>query len=456
MSELQADHRLPVLDRRRAGVLLHLGSLDAALGRGGRAFIDWLAQAGFTVWQFLPLGPTGDDGSPYWVRSDYAGNPAFIDPEERPAPEGRDYARFVAASAHWLDDYSLFAALSAAHDGAPWWTWPTELRDRHPDALARARRELAAELQQITSEQFAFAWQWARLRDYAHSHGVRLFGDLPFYVAPDSAETWAHRDQFLLDATGRPAAIAGVPPDYFSETGQLWGNPLYDWERMLGDGFALWRARIRYQLERVDLLRIDHFRALAAHWAIPASASDARAGEWHVTPGSALLRAVREDHADLPLVAEDLGIITEDVTALRKQFGMPGMRVLQFAFSGEATNPHLPHMHERDCVVYTGTHDNDTTLGWYRSLDAGTRQRVDFFLNLAPGSMPEALIRAALGSVGQLAIVPVQDLLALGSEARLNTPATTHGNWSWRLPIQELTPGLATHYARLNDVYGRA
>ncbi len=456
MREPQSDHRLPVLDRRRAGVLLHLSSLEAPLGRGGRAFIDWLAQAGFSVWQMLPVGPTGPDGSPYWGRSDYAGNPLLIDPDERPEAHGEAYAAFIAASAHWLDDYSLFVALGAAYGGVPWWDWPEALRDRHPDALTRARHELAAELEQVKAEQFAFAWQWERLRQHAHSRGVRLFGDLPFYVAPDSAETWAHREQFQLDATGRPRAVAGVPPDYFSETGQLWGNPLYDWERMSHDGFTLWRRRIGQQLARFDLLRIDHFRALAAHWAVPADAADARAGAWHETPGRALMQAVRQDYGELPLVAEDLGIITEDVTALRKELGLPGMRVLQFAFSGESDNPHLPHMHEPDCVVYTGTHDNDTVLGWYRSLDERTRHHVDFLLRSSPESVSEAMIRAALGSVARLAIVPVQDLLALGSEARLNTPATTEGNWKWRLSMDALTPELASWYAALNRVYGRA
>jgi 4-alpha-glucanotransferase len=448
--------RLPVLDRRRAGVLLHLGSLDAPLGRGGRAFIDWLAEGGFSVWQILPAGPTGPDGSPYWVRSDYAGNAAFLDPAEMPGPDPAEYAAFLEDTAHWLDDYALFEVLSATHGGAVWWTWPAELRDRTPSALAAVRRDLAGELHRIEHEQFAFFAQWRRLREHARSRGVRILGDLPFYVAPHSAETWAHREQFQLAADGQPAAVAGVPPDYFSRTGQLWGNPLYDWHAMRHDNFAYWRARVLEQLERADLLRIDHFRALAAHWAVPAGAPDARGGEWHLTPGEDLLRLLMDELGDLPILAEDLGVITDDVVALRKGFGLPGMRVLQFAFSGEGDNPHLPHMHEHDSVVYTGTHDNDTTLGWYRSLDEETRRRVDSMLRIAPGSMPDALIREALGSVGQLAIVPAQDLLGLGSEARLNTPGTVHGNWSWRLPSGALTAELAGRFSQFNRMYGRA
>src|SRR5882757_3115991 len=448
--------RLSVFDRRRAGALLHLGSLDAALGRGGRAFIDWLAEAGFNVWQILPVGPTGSDGSPYWVRSDFAGKYTFVDPDELPDSRSPDYQPFLASSAQWLPDYALFEALSAVHQWQPWWLWPADVRDREPAAMARVSREFAAEIQRVKTEQFAFAWQWRRLREHAQSRGVRLLGDLPFYVAPDSAETWVHRSKFQLDAAGRPTAVAGVPPDYFSADGQLWGNPLYDWKAIQDDGFALWRARVVQQLERVDVLRIDHFRALAAYWAVPAGAPDARGGEWRPTPGEELMGLLWDDLGDLPIVAEDLGVITPDVEALRKGFGLPGMRVLQFGFSGEATNPHLPHMHEHDSVVYTGTHDNDTTLGWYSTLPENARRGVDDFLRLTPGSMPEALTRTALGSVGNLAIVPAQDLLALGSEARLNTPGTASGNWSWRLGPGALTSDLAGHFRHLNGIYGRA
>lgn len=448
--------RLGVFDRRRAGVLLHLGSLEAPLGRGGRACIDWLAEAGFTVWQTLPLGPPGADGSPYWVRSDFAGNPALLDPQEWPECSGGDFESFLRDAQHWLGDYALYQALSQRYGNAPWWTWPAELRDRDPRAIERASAELHEQLWQVKREQFAFAVQWRRLRQHAHHRGVRLFGDLPFYVAPDSAETWAHRGQFQLDPDGLPRAVAGVPPDYFSATGQLWGNPLYEWHRMLGDGFQFWRARTRQQLDRFDLLRLDHFRALAAHWAVPASAPDARSGQWQHTPGNELLRMLQEEFGELPLVAEDLGVITEDVEALRRRFHLPGMRVLQFAFSGEGDNPHLPHMHERDSVVYTGTHDNDTSLGWFMSLETAARSWVELFLRYTPGCMPDALIREALGSVGRLAVLPVQDILRLGSEARLNTPGTAVGNWAWRMSSEALTPQLARQYATLNRMYGRS
>jgi 4-alpha-glucanotransferase len=448
--------RLPVFDRRRSGVLLPMSALEAALGRGGRAFIDWLAAAGFSVWQVLPAGPVGADRSPYWVRSDFAGNPAFIDPAELPdsrAPIGAD---FLAAASPWLHDYALFEALTLSQAGAPFWRWPVELRDRDPGALAQATRSLAAEISRIEREQYAFYVQWNRLREHAAARGVRLFGDLPFYVGPSSVETWAHRELFQLAPSGEPAAVGGVPPDYFSELGQLWGNPVYDWQALQRTDFAWWLSRVRAQLARLDLLRIDHFRALAAYWAVPAGDPDARGGAWLSTPGEQLLQRLRTEFPDLPLVAEDLGVITADVLALQNSFGLPGMRVLQFGFDGEAQNLHVPYRHVRDCVAYTGTHDNDTTLGWYSGLDPDTRQRVDFYLRLAPGAMPEALTRAALGSVAQLAVIPAQDVLGLGSAARLNTPGTTSGNWTWQLPPDALTPQLSRAYAQLNHAFGRA
>jgi len=452
---VNAAARLPVFDRRRSGVLLHLSSLQNALGRGGRAFVDWVADAGFSVWQFLPLGPTGPDGSPYWVRSDSAGNTALLDHAEMPSFDGDAYRAFLESAKSWLDDYALFEALSAKFS-VGWWDWPAEYRDREAYVLTRAGNELAADIERMKREQFAFAWQWARLREHAHHRGVRLFGDLPFYVAPDSAETWAHPEQFQLDEKGRAIAVAGVPPDYFSELGQLWGNPLYDWRVMRNDGFAFWRARVMRQLERVDVLRIDHFRALAAHWSVPAGAPDARSGSWKRTPGRMFLKALREECGDLPIIAEDLGVITPDVVALRKGFGLPGMRVIQFGFGGDPLDVHLPHMHTRDSIVYTGTHDNYTSLGWYLSLDGETLQRVNFFLRVTPGSMPEALIRAALGSVGRLAIIPMQDVLGLGSEARLNTPGTVVNNWSWKLPPDALNGDLARHFSLLNRAHGRS
>jgi 4-alpha-glucanotransferase len=443
---------LPVFDQRRAGVLLPLSSLEAPLGRGGREFLDFLAAGGFSVWQMLPVGPTGADGSPYWVRSDAAGDERYLDTNELPAHGAVD-PQFLAASAAWLPDYALFAALTRAHGGAAFWQWPAPLRDREPRALAEARAALGAELARIEYQQYAFHLQWQALRAHAAARGVRLFGDVPFYVAPSSVETWVQRGLFQLNRDGSPAMVGGVPPDYFSAKGQMWGNPLYDWRALEAQGFAWWVARMAAQLARFDLVRLDHFRAFAAHWAVPGTAPDARTGSWQLTPGRALLERLRGEFPDLPLIAEDLGVITEDVLALIRDFQLPGMRVLQFGFDGAAGNPHIPFRHVRACVAYTGTHDNDTTLGWYASLDPATRARVDFYC--AGGAMPEALTRAALNSVAELAVVPMQDLLGLPASARLNTPGTSTGNWQWRLPAGALSAELAAHCAHLNEVFGR-
>ncbi|HTP40000.1 MAG TPA: 4-alpha-glucanotransferase [Steroidobacteraceae bacterium] len=454
------DPRQPVFDRRRAGVLLHPTSLIAghgALGSAGRAFVDWLAAAGFSVWQMLPLGPVGPDGSPYWARSDGAGNPALIDSGEAPDPNGQRAAfdEFCHGQSHWLEDDALFEVLSTAHGGKPWWEWPAGVRNRKPEALQQARERHAAALHAHRVQQWRFAWQWQALRRYARDRGVRLFGDLPIYVAPDSAVVWAERQQFQLAPGGRSEFVAGVPPDYFSADGQLWGNPLYDWQQAEKDGFRFWRARLAQQLQRFDVVRIDHFRGLEAYWAVPAGASTARGGEWRKAPGVALFTALRRELGDLPIVAEDLGVITPEVEALRKQFAMPGMRVLQFGFDGNPGNTHLPHNFSSDAVAYSGTHDNDTTLGWYRALDPGTAGRVDAYLRAQPQDFPQALVHATLASVAQLAILPLQDLLALGSEARFNIPGTVSGNWRWKLPAGALSPELAGHYAGLNQLLGR-
>lgn len=448
------------LAARRSGVLLHPTALPGpggALGSRARALIDWLADAGFSVWQVLPLGPVASDGSPYWSRSDMAGNTALIDRGEVPRreQEAADFERFCQANAHWLEDYALFEALSRQQRGAPWWEWPAALRDRAPAALGEARVVHAAALDHERHEQWIFSRQWAQLRAYARSRGVLLFGDLPIYVAPDSVSTWSQREQFELASDGRPAALAGVPPDYFAIDGQLWGNPLYRWAQAERDGFAFWRARLAAQIRRFDLVRIDHFRGLAAYWSVPAGASTAREGHWRIAPGAELLRVLEGDLQALPLVAEDLGVITPDVTELRERFGLPGMRVLQFGFDGNAGNPHLPHNLARNEVVYSGTHDNDTSLGWYRGLDAESEARVNLYLGCSSEQMPLALVRAALASVAQLAIVPVQDLLALGSEARFNVPGTAHGNWQWQLAEGALDAALAQHYRVLNQLYGR-
>ncbi|MGE0580512.1 MAG: 4-alpha-glucanotransferase [Steroidobacteraceae bacterium] len=441
---------------RRAGVLLPVSSLwqaDDGLAGAARAFIDWLVAARFSVWQVLPIGPTGSDGSPYWLRSDHATHPILIDRRDLDAGE---FAAWRARESAWADDYALHAVLSAAHGDAPWRDWPVPLRDREPGALAAARDRHAAAIERVLIEQCLAERGWAELRGYANARGIALFGDLPIYVAPDSVETWVHRNQFQLDGGGRPLALAGVPPDYFAVDGQLWGNPLYDWEAMAADGYAFWRARVARARARFDLLRLDHFRGLAAYWRVPAGARTAREGEWRPAGGRALLRTLVDDARAPAFVAEDLGIITPDVEALRREFALPGMRVLQFAFDGSPDNPYLPHRHTRDSVVYTGTHDNDTTVGWYRSLDATTRARVDALLHANAGDMPEALVQAALASVAELAVIPAADLLALDSEARINVPGTTAGNWQWRLASGALTDELAAHYAGANRRHGRA
>jgi 4-alpha-glucanotransferase len=449
-----------VLDRRRSGVLLHPTSLinaeRGALGAAARGFVDWLAQAGFSVWQMLPLGPPGGGGSPYWARSDFAGNGALLDRNELPNLEAlrADYESFRAGAASWLDDYVLFETLAQRFQ-RPWWEWPRELRSRNRAELARVEREQAQELEQRRIEQWHFDWQWRALRRYARERGIHLFGDLPIYVAPDSVSTWSQPTQFRLDADGRPALLAGVPPDYFSADGQLWGNPLYNWEQAQADQFAFWRARVSQQMRRFDLVRIDHFRGLAAYWAVPAGALTAREGRWEPAPGQALFHALKADHPDLPVVAEDLGVITADVEELRRAFGMPGMRVLQFGFDGSGDNPHLPHNYTHDVVAYAGTHDNDTTLGWYRSLGEQDAARVNFYLRSDSSLVLEAMLRATLGSVARMAILSAQDLLQLGSEARLNTPGTAQGNWSWRMTQPDLTAPLAAQYATLNQVFGR-
>ena len=307
----------------------------------------------------------------------------------------------------------------------------------------------------LAREQWRFDAQWRALRIHAAARNVRIFGDLPIYVAPDSVATWTAREQFLLRDNGEVTEVSGVPPDYFSSDGQLWGNPLYNWERQRRDGFTFWLQRLALQADRFDLLRIDHFRALSAFWAVPAGATTARDGQWREAPGHELLQRVTSELPQLELVAEDLGVITPDVTALRHAFAMPGMRVLQFGFDGDPANPHLPHQHETDSVIYTGTHDNDTTHGWYESLTPFARDLVRRYLGRSDSEVVDALRRAALASVGKLAVLPAQDILDLGAAARLNRPGTVSGNWSWRLPQESLTQALALRYRDLNQLYNR-
>ncbi len=486
-----------VLDRRRAGVLLHPTSLPGGAGNGdlgaeARRFVDLLARLGFSVWQVLPLHPTHDAGSPYDNPSVHAGNPWLINLEQlaeqgwlepsdlqaavddplawrrarlrqahlrftahATAEDRRACEEFVAAAAGWLADYALYQALREAHDYTPWWSWPAALREREPGALSGARGRLAASIAQTNFEQFVFDSQWRALKAYANEKGVLLFGDMPIFVAHDSAEVWAQREYFLLDAAGQPLAVAGVPPDYFSAQGQRWGNPLYDWKRLQDDGFAWWIARLATKLGRFDLIRLDHFRGFEACWEIPADGATAAHGRWVQVPGAALFDALRARFGRLPLVAEDLGLITPAVHALRRRCGFPGMCVLQFAFDGGADNPYLPHHHAPDCVVYTGTHDNDTTLAWFQGLPADRQLYAMSYLGYPYEPMPQPLIRAALASVAGLAMVPLQDLLMLGPGHRMNTPGTARGNWRWRFDWGQLTPELTDWLECAVKLYGR-
>ncbi len=462
------------------------------LGEEAHAFVDSLAMGGFTVWQFLPLGPTHGHGSPYESLSSFAGNAKLLDlrdcvrqgwltkdaceavirgrlkaeaawaeaagafwaQAERDASLAGEIQRFCVENAGWLDDYALFAALKEAHADLPWWRWPSPWRRRQPAAVARARKEHAMQIRQTQFEQFLFARQWQALRQHAKSRSVLLFGDLPIYAAHDSADVWAQQRYFTISKTGLCEKVAGVPPDYFSETGQRWGNPLYHWDRLSADGFEWWLNRVQAQLSRMHLLRIDHFRGLQAYWAIPGKRPNGKIGEWRQARGSELLEALKDRLGRLPLVAEDLGLITPEVHALRERFGLPGMKVLQFAFDGNPGNPYLPCNHEADSVVYTGTHDNDTTLGWFQNTSEHVRKCIAGYLDNDCDDMPWPLICAALGSKGKLAIIPMQDLLSLGSKGRLNTPGTVEGNWAWRLqapPAEEIW----SRARKLNLLYKR-
>jgi 4-alpha-glucanotransferase len=420
---------------RRAGVLLHLSSLPGGtLGTQAHDFVDFLAAAGCSVWQTLPLVPPLEgEHSPYSALSAMACSPALLDPS-RPPPGLDDpaYRSWAEDQADWLAPYVEFMTLRTVQDGLPWPEWEPALRDRDPARVAAVLSAVPELTERFRSEQWAFAEQWRELREHAAARGVLLFGDLPIFVAHDSVDVWAHRNLFLLDHNGRPTAVTGVPPDYFAVEGQRWDNPHYDWDAMAGDGYAWWRRRINRQRALFDLVRIDHFRGFAAAWHVPVDAPTAREGHWVTGPGVDVVRPLVEAAGPGSLVAEDLGVITPDVVALRKEAGLPGMKVLQFAFDADPANPHLPEHHEPDDVVYTGTHDNDTTLGWWFSLDETTKALVRRSLVRSRESMPRALVRLALASVGRLAVVPAQDLLGLDSSARMNTPGSAQGNWLWR------------------------
>jgi 4-alpha-glucanotransferase len=433
------------MDVRRAGVLLHVTSLPTGdLGPEAFAFVDFLAAAGVSVWQVLPLVPTHEeDRSPYNALSAMAGNPELIS-RARQVEQGlvdvaglssdrrAAYGEWCDQQSAWLDTYLEFMAIRDLLDHTKWPTWEPGLRDREPGRVAEVLAPQQEALETLRFEQWVFAEQWRELKEYAASRGVIFFGDLPIFVSHDSADVWASRELFQLDAEGQPTTVTGVPPDYFAKDGQRWNNPHYDWDRMASDGFAWWRLRIARQRELFDLVRIDHFRGFESAWHVPVEAATAKDGYWLKNPGREVLTAIVETAGPGTLVAEDLGVITPEVEALRTEFGLPGMKVLQFAFDGSPENPYLPQHHGEQSVVYTGTHDNDTTVGWWATLEESTRERVRSLLPDRDEPMPWGLIRLAFSSTARLAVVPAQDLLGLGSEARMNTPGTDTGNWTWR------------------------
>ena len=504
---------------RASGILLHPTSLPGPFGIGDLGpeaykFVDFLVAAGQSLWQMLPLGPTGYGDSPYACYSAFAGNTLLISPEQllkdglvdrsdlkesQPPAESlrtvdfevvhelkerllhRAYERytrttdttfrsafetFAQKQADWLEDYALFRALKDAHGGVAWNEWEPSLIRRTPTALERAREELRQQVEAHMFYQFLVFRQWSALKSYCNERHISIVGDLPIFVAQDSADVWTNPEQFKLDKNGKPLVVAGVPPDYFSTTGQLWGNPLYDWDRMRSDGFTWWIARVRATLNVVDIARVDHFRGFAACWEIPGGDTTAERGQWVAAPGRELFSAIRKALGELPIIAEDLGVITPDVVALREESGFPGMRILQFGFGGDSKNLDLPHNYVRNVVAYTGTHDNDTTVGWFHSVagEGSTRTANQIererkfcmdYLNTDGKEIHWDFIRAVLASVANTAILPLQDLLGLGTEARMNLPNSTSGNWSWRFQSGVLTDTLAKRLRNFVELYGR-
>ena len=492
---------------RSAGILLHPTSLPGHYGIGDLgdelvAFLDWAASAGLKLWQVLPLNPPGYGFSPYGCLSSFAGNPLLISPQKLlqenllDAADVADVPAFPADSVdwgpvsdykmrilraswqrfgevasnelaqafdnfvrgdeqhEWLADYALYMTLKERFGGAPWWEWDAPLAAREPEAIAAARRDHAAEIRFWQYVQFLFFWQWAGVRDAAFARGIQILGDVPIYVAHDSADVWGNRELFQLDESGMPTVVAGVPPDYFSATGQRWGNPLYRWDVLRETGYRWWIERIKTNLRLADIIRLDHFRGFAAYWEIPASEETAVHGRWMPGPGLSLFDAIRESLGTLPLIAEDLGFITEDVHALRHAIKVPGMKILQFGF-GQNDSPHLPHRYDPQTVAYTGTHDNDTARGWFDHATEEEREGAQTYLGCETDDIAAALVRAAYTSVAQTAIVPVQDVLGLGSEARMNTPGAGKGNWSWRVELGALTHEHAVRLRQLGEMTGR-
>jgi len=489
-----------LLAHRRAGVLLHPSSLPGAgycgsLGSAARSFVDLLEAAGLQIWQVLPLGPTHLDLCPYQCISVHAGNPDLLDLQwlveqgwlsqsradaDETAPNAKRLALNTASKAfftqlensphspmaiayddflhqaeYWLEDYVRFQAFRDELGRQPWTTWPKPLRNCERTACDLLARQLAEQLTQLRFRQFVFHCQWRELRQYAKERGILLFGDIPIYVHLESADVWAHQSQFHLDDSGHPITVTGVPPDYFCAEGQLWGNPQYNWALMEATGFQWWLRRFASAAQQFDIARIDHFRALEAYWEIASDAVSAREGRWVAAPGRALLSAVRQNFPELCLVAENLGSISPEVESLRKDFALPGMLILQFAFDGNPENPYLSHRHAPGDIVYTGTHDNDTTLGWFESLDKATQASVYRYFNNPQEDMPWMLIRQAMASPASTAIVPWQDFLGLDGRHRMNKPGTGEGNWQWRFSWDQVPPDLAGNVRQLLEVYDR-
>ena len=489
---------------RSSGVILHPTSLPGPYGIGdlgsvAHEWVDRLAATGTGLWQTLPVGPTGYGDSPYQCFSAFAGNVNLISPDllvadgliDSPAapdfPSAYvDYGTVIpwkqgivgAAFAHfrngggdpaladafdrfrseqtWLDDYAEFMAIKAVHGGGTWQDWPDELRLRTPAALTDAREVLAHEIEGIRFSQFLFFRQWDSLHRHARDRGIRIVGDIPIFVAGDSADVWSNPELFLLDENRRPTVVAGVPPDYFSETGQLWGNPLYDWDYHAETGYAWWIERLKATFSIADIVRIDHFRAFADYWVIPAGSETAIIGEWTNGPGVAFFDAIRADLGDLPIIAEDLGELSPKVPVLLDQVGFPGMRVLTFAFSSDESDPFLPHNYPIEAIAYTGTHDNDTTLGWWESTPESEREFAARYLSVDRNDPVTGFLEALWGSRAMFAIAPLQDLLRLDGSGRMNVPGTTDDNWQWRLrPDQFEDDSVMKGLRDLNERYGR-
>ncbi len=491
---------------RASGILLHPSSLPGAHGIGSLGaeafrFVDFLAESAQSIWQILPLGPTGYGNSPYSAFSAFAGNPLLtclerlVEAGDLDAPDiagiampegechfgfvygfkwrllhkaalrfNRDggaerrnaFREFCAHQAYWLNDYALFQALRYRFDNLPWNRWPEDIRRREEPALRHWGEELAEAIYIQKYAQFTFFEQWFALKEYANSRGIRIFGDIPIFVSLDSADVWANPHLFHLDENLSPEIVAGVPPDYFSETGQRWGNPLYRWDRMQEQNFSWWLARFRWNLAQTDLVRIDHFRGFQACWAIPAEEETAIRGVWTPVPGAKFFEVLGRELGSIPVVAEDLGLITPEVEELRDRFAFPGMKVLQFAFGSGPENPYLPHNIPRRSVIYTGTHDNDTTLGWWKSLSPRERDEIRAYMGTSGRDMPWELIRLAMASVADLCIFPLQDILALDGSARMNKPGQPGANWAWRFLPQALGEEMKHRLNELSRIYGRA